>query len=37
VDAESLAEEQRIADAFTGAGIIPRKVVVAESPVWRPV
>jgi sulfonate transport system substrate-binding protein len=37
VDAESLVEEQRIADAFTGAGIIPRKVVVAESPVWRPV
>jgi sulfonate transport system substrate-binding protein len=36
VDAESLAEQQRIADAFTAAGIIPRKVVVAESAVWRP-
>jgi len=36
VDAESLAEQQRIADAFTAAGILPRKVVVADSPVWRP-
>ena len=36
VDAESLAEQQRIADAFTAAGIIPRKVLVADSPVWRP-
>jgi len=36
VDAESLAEQQRIADAFTAAGVLPRKVVVAESPVWRP-
>jgi sulfonate transport system substrate-binding protein len=36
VDAESLGEQQRIADAFTAAGILPRKVVVADSPVWRP-
>ena len=36
VDAESLVEQQRIADAFTAAGIIPRKVLVADSPVWRP-
>lgn len=37
VDADSLAEQQRIADAFAGAGIIPRQVVVADSAVWRPV
>lgn len=36
VDAESLSEQQRIADAFTGAQILPRKVVVKESDVWRP-
>jgi sulfonate transport system substrate-binding protein len=36
VDAEALAEQQRIADAFTGAGVIPKKVVIAESGVWRP-
>ncbi len=36
VDAEGLAEQQRIADAFTGAGVLPRKVLVADSPVWRP-
>ena len=36
VDGESLAEQQRIADAFAGAGIIPRKVVVADAAVWRP-
>lgn len=35
VDAQSLVEQQRIADAFSAAGIIPRKVVVADSPVWR--
>lgn len=35
VDAESLAEQQRIADAFTAAGVLPRKVVIADSPVWR--
>ena len=27
VDAESLAEQQRIADAFTAAGIIPKRVL----------
>ncbi len=36
VDAESIADQQHIADAFTNAGILPRKVVVAEAPVWRP-
>lgn len=36
VDDESLAEQQRIADAFSAAAIIPRKVVVADAPVWRP-
>jgi sulfonate transport system substrate-binding protein len=36
VDAEALAEQQRIADAFAGAQIIPRRVAVADSPVWRP-
>jgi sulfonate transport system substrate-binding protein len=30
------AEQQRIADAFQQASIIPRKVTVADSPVWRP-
>ncbi|OWQ91901.1 aliphatic sulfonate ABC transporter substrate-binding protein [Roseateles aquatilis] len=36
VDAESLSEQQRIADAFTGAQILPRRVTVQDSPVWRP-
>lgn len=36
VDAEALAEQQRIADAFTQAQILPRRVSVADSPVWRP-
>ncbi|HSI51026.1 MAG TPA: aliphatic sulfonate ABC transporter substrate-binding protein [Ideonella sp.] len=36
VDAESLAEQQRIADAFTLAQVLPRKVSIAESPVWQP-
>jgi sulfonate transport system substrate-binding protein len=36
VDADGLDEQQRIADAFTAAGILPKKVIVAESPVWRP-
>jgi sulfonate transport system substrate-binding protein len=36
VDAESLTEQQRIADAFAAAQILPRKVAVQESPVWRP-
>lgn len=35
-DEASLAEQQRIADAFGRAGVIPRQVVIAESPVWRP-
>jgi sulfonate transport system substrate-binding protein len=36
VDAEALAEQQRIADAFTRAQILPKRVNVADSPVWRP-
>jgi sulfonate transport system substrate-binding protein len=36
VDMPALAEQQRIADAFTQAQIIPRRVAVAESPVWQP-
>lgn len=36
VDAEAMAEQQRIADAFALAQVIPRKVLVADSPVWRP-
>ena len=36
VDAEALGEQQRIADAFTQARVLPRRVVIAESPVWRP-
>lgn len=36
VDAEALAEQQRIADAFTRAAVLPRRPVVSESPVWRP-
>ena len=36
VDAASLAEQQRIADAFSNAGVIPRKVVISDAPVWRP-
>lgn len=37
VDAPALDEQQRIADAFTQAQVLPRKVVIAESKVWRPV
>ena len=36
VDAEALAEQQRIADAFTQAQILPRRISVADAPVWRP-
>lgn len=36
IDAAALAEQQRIADAFTQASVLPRKVNVAESVVWRP-
>lgn len=36
VDAEALAEQQRIADAFTQATVLPRKVSVELSGVWRP-
>lgn len=35
VDADALAEQQRIADAFTGAGLLPKKIVLAEVQVWR--
>jgi len=36
VDSGAMAEQQRIADAFTQAAIIPRKVLVTESPIWKP-
>ncbi|WP_416762417.1 aliphatic sulfonate ABC transporter substrate-binding protein [Roseateles sp. So40a] len=36
VDTESLSEQQRIADAFSGAQILPRRVAIQESPVWKP-
>lgn len=36
VDTESLTEQQRIADAFSGAQILPRRVAIQESPVWKP-
>ncbi len=35
VDAVTLTEQQRIADVFTQQSIIPKKVVVSESPVWK--
>lgn len=35
VDATSLADQQRIADTFTQQGILPRKVVIGDSPVWK--
>jgi sulfonate transport system substrate-binding protein len=35
VDADALAEQQRIADAFSRLQIIPRQVTIADSPVWR--
>ena len=35
VDAPALDEQQRIADAFHAQQIIPRKVVVSASAVWR--
>jgi sulfonate transport system substrate-binding protein len=35
LDGASLAEQQRIADAFTGAGVLPRKVSIADTPIWR--
>jgi sulfonate transport system substrate-binding protein len=31
VDADALAEQQSIADPFTGVGVIPKKVVIAAS------
>lgn len=36
VDGDALAEQQRIADAFTQATVLPRKVSVDRSGVWRP-
>ncbi|CAN5394976.1 hypothetical protein BH09PSE6_BH09PSE6_06930 [soil metagenome] len=36
LDTDALAEQQRIADAFTKAQILPRSVTISESPVWRP-
>jgi sulfonate transport system substrate-binding protein len=37
VDAAALGEQQRIADAFHAAAVIPRKLSVADTAtVWRP-
>ena len=36
IDSDALAEQQRIADKFTQAQILPKRVVVADSPVWKP-
>lgn len=36
VDSAALDEQQRIADAFASQSILPRKVTVAASPVWKP-
>jgi len=36
LDTASLAEQQSIADAFTSAGVLPRKVAISDAPVWRP-
>jgi len=37
LDVASLAEQQSIADAFTSAGVLPRKVTITDAPVWRAV
>ena len=34
VDEKALAEQQRIADAFTSEGLLPKKIVVRDNPVW---
>jgi sulfonate transport system substrate-binding protein len=36
LDAAALSEQQRIADAFTQAQILPRRVQISDSPVWLP-
>lgn len=36
VDAEALSEQQRIADAFAAAAVLPRRVQVGDAAVWRP-
>jgi len=35
VDTASLTEQQRIADTFSAAGVIPRQVAISAAPVWR--
>jgi sulfonate transport system substrate-binding protein len=34
VDEQALAEQQRIADAFTAQGLLPRHIGVRDNPVW---
>jgi len=34
--ADALAEQQRIADAFHAAGLLPQKVAATAVPVWKP-
>ncbi len=36
VDAQAIAEQQRIADQFTAAGLLPKKIVISDNPVWAP-
>lgn len=36
VDDKALAEQQKIADAFTAENLLPKKIVVRETPVWTP-
>jgi sulfonate transport system substrate-binding protein len=36
IDEKALAEQQKVADAFTAQGLLPKKIVVRENPVWVP-
>ena len=36
VDASAMGEQQKIADAFYAAGVVPRKLDTSQVPVWQP-
>jgi len=36
VDAQAVAEQQRIADQFTAAGLLPKKITISDNPIWVP-
>jgi sulfonate transport system substrate-binding protein len=36
VDDKALAEQQKIADAFTAQNLLPKKIVVRDNPIWAP-